>query len=245
MASPSVSGTAMSTTATPYGGPLQVYIIPIGRDAYELYLEREIVVEDAVPAGVFGRMRARFASLLRDAEDRDGPSSEASRAAWWGSRLQARLLEWVAERVAEQRLLWSLRGTVAAVAVHPEDMPFAHVVALVRRSLQRDLERHRFWLVIDAVGLTVSGIVAIVPGPNLLAYLFIFRVVGHWFSIVGARQGLRRTVWTGAVSPLLDQLRLVRTLDPHERDARVQAVADTLGLPRLPRFFERVSARHA
>lgn len=235
----------MSTIPDPSVAPLQVFVIPVDRDAYELYLEREAAVEQEPPAGVFGRMRARFASMLRDAENRDGAVAESAPAEWWGHGVQMRLIEWVAQRVAEQRLLWNLRGTTTAVAVHPEDMSFDSVMALVRRVLQRDLERHRFWLIIDSVGLVASGIVAIVPGPNLLAYFFVFRVVGHWFSITGARQGLRRTVWSGATSSLLDNLREVRTLEPHERDARVRAVADRLHLPRLPRFFERVTARPA
>ena len=39
--------------------------------------------------------------------------------------------------------------------------------------------------------LIVSGVLALVPGPNVLAYYFAFRVVGHWLSMRGARQGLR------------------------------------------------------
>ena len=240
-----MSGHATPVVAGPSAGPLQVYVIPVGRDGYELYLEREIVVDDVAPTGVFGRMRARFATLLRDAEDGAGRSPVSPRAVWWGSRLQARLLEWVGERVAEQRLLWSLRGTAAVLTVHPGDMPFEDVMALVRRRLKRELDRHRFWIIIDAMALTASGIVAIVPGPNLLAYFFVFRVVGHWFSIAGARQGLHRTVWTGATSVWLDDLRVARTLEPQERDARVQTVADALHLPRLPRFLERLAARRA
>lgn len=230
---------------TPPPVPLQVFVIPVGPDAYELYVEREVTIEEAEPRGLFGRMRARFSAMLREAEDRDGQPGSHEHPAWWGSRLQRRLMEWVAQRVAEQRLLWNLRGTLAAVAVYPAALPYAEVSALVRRVLRRDLDRHRFWFIIDAVGLVLSGIVAIVPGPNLLAYFFVFRVVGHWLSITGARQGLRRTAWSGLASPLLDDLRTARGLAAEARAARVQAVADALHAPRLPRFFERVTARRA
>ncbi len=99
-------------------------------------------------------------------------------------------MAWVAERIAEQRLLWNLRKQTTAVAVHPQDMTFEQVMVLIRRMLQRDYERHRLWLVVDTIGLIVSGLLALVPGPNLLAYYFAFRVVGHWLSMRGATQGL-------------------------------------------------------
>ena len=70
----------------------------------------------------------------------------------WAGRLQERTLAWVAERIAEQRLLWNLRKQTTAVAVHPQDMTFDQVMVLIRRMLQRDYERHRLWLVVDTSG---------------------------------------------------------------------------------------------
>ncbi len=66
-------------------------------------------------------------------------------------------MAWVVERIAEQRLLWNLRGQTAATAAHPQDMTFEQVMTLVRRKLQRDYDRHRLWLVIDTLGLIASG----------------------------------------------------------------------------------------
>ena len=70
-------------------------------------------------------------------------------------------------------------------------MTFEQVMVLIRRMLQRDYERHRLWLVVDTIGLIASGLLMLVPGPNLLAYYFAFRVVGHWLSMRGAAQGLQ------------------------------------------------------
>ena len=55
--------------------------------------------------------------------------------------------------------------------------------------------------------LVVSGMLALVPGPNVLAYFFAFRVVGHWLSMRGARQGLHRARWVGRACPILTRLR--------------------------------------
>ena len=52
--------------------------------------------------------------------------------------------------------------------------------------LRRDHDRHRIWLVVNTVLLVLSAVLALVPGPNLVAYYFAFRVVGHWLSMRGA-----------------------------------------------------------
>jgi hypothetical protein len=52
-------------------------------------------------------------------------------------------------------------------------MTFDQVLTLIRRTLQRDYDRHRVWLVIDAIGLVLSGPLALVPGPNVVAYYFV------------------------------------------------------------------------
>jgi hypothetical protein len=159
--------------------------------------------------------------------------------------MQERAMAWVAERIAEQRLLWNLRGQSTAVAAYPQDMSFDQVMTLIHRMLKRDHERHRRWLVVDSILLVLSGLLALVPGPNLLAYYFAFRVVGHYLSMRGADQGLHRVTWTGRPCPPLSELRDVITLEPGARDARIHDVAERLRLQHLSTFFERVAVRHA
>ena len=225
---------------------MDVYVIPIGRDRYELYCELvqdPTSAADAVPAhGFIGRLRRRFTVLLRAAEERQHRQGDVQPGIddSLSKRLQDRAFGWLAQRIAEQRLLWNLRRHTSAVAVHPQDMPFDQVMTLLRRILQHDYERHRRWLVIDTLGLIASAPVAIVPGPNVLAYYFAFRVVGHWLSMRGAVQGLRRMSWSGRPCPPLTELREVLTLESRARDARVHDIADRLHLQHLSTFFERV-----
>ncbi len=227
---------------------MDVYVIPIGRDRYELYCEPSPEAEsdaDAVPTtGPLGRLRHRFSAMLRAAEERQHRHSpNADSGAYL--RLQDRVLGWIAARIAEQRLLWNLRRRTTAVVVHPQDMTFDEVMAVVRPTLQRDYERHRVWLVVDLLGLILSGPIALIPGPNVLAYYFAFRVVGHWLSMRGAVQGLRRVSWSGRPCPPLTELRDVFTLESPARAARVHDIAARLRLPHLSTFFERVAVRHA
>lgn len=227
--------------------PIDVYVVPIGQDRYELYCEPSVDPPSDVAgeptAGLFGRFRRRFVEMIRAAEDRQRDASPAAKS--WLGRMQDRLLGWVAQRIAEQRLLWNLRRHTSAEAAHPHDMAFDEVMTFVRRTLRRDYERHRLWLAIDAVGLIASGPIAIIPGPNILAYYFTFRVFGHWLSMRGASQGLHRITWSGRPCPPLTELRDLTSLEPSEREAHIQDIADRLRLQHLTIFLARVAVRHA
>jgi Mitochondrial K+-H+ exchange-related len=241
---------------------MDVFVIPIASDRYELYCEATVfpeMVSEPVPQGarwhpkrLLARWRARFLNAAKAAEQRQQRPSEASgEATGWLGRAKERMMAWVAERIAEQRLLWNLRNEDAVVAVHPEDMTFEQVTTLINRKLQRDYDRHRRWMMIDSVALLASILVLgplflLVPGvANLPALYFGFRVVGHWFSMRGARQGLHHIAWSGRPCPTLTELREAAVLDPAARERSVRDIAARLRLPHLSRFFERVAIRHA
>jgi len=219
-----------------------VYVVPVGANRYELYCES--AGQDANPEppaeGVIGRLRHQFATMLRAAEERQHRRGTEAPKGFLG-RVQDQIMAWVAERIAEQRLLWNLRGETAAVAMHPDDMTFEQVQTLIHRILQRDYDRHKLWLVVDTVGLVASMLLVIVPGPNLVGYYFAFRVVGHWLSMRGASHGLHRVSWTGRGCPPLTDLRTVATMQGGERERQVHAIAERLRLQRFPTFFERVA----
>jgi len=227
---------------------VDVYVVPIGPDRYELYCEvahdPELSTEPA-PTGFFGRLKHKFTVMLRAAEERrHGHVAETGDRTWFG-RLQTRIMAWVAERIAEQRLLWNLRGESEVLAMHPDDMTFDQAQSLIHRMLQRDYDRHQVWLMVDALLFIASGIFFFVPGPNLVAYYFGFRVVGHWLSMRGASQGLHRVSWSGRPCPPLTDLRRVAVMPPGERESHVHAIAARLRLQRFSTFFERVALGRA
>jgi len=228
---------------------MDVFVIPVGRDRYELYCEIAGEPEGEEPGpppdGIVGKLRQRFSVMLRAAEERQRAGAHAVQAEGWLGRIQERIIGWVAERIAEQRLLWNLRRQTAVQALHPPEMAFEQVTTLIRRMMQRDYERHRRWLVFDGLGLVGSAILMPVPGPNIIAYYFAFRVVGHWLSIRGAVQGRDHIRWTGRPCPPLSELRDADMLEPTVRDARIHDVADRLRLQHLHTFFDRVVIRHA
>ena len=230
---------------------MDVFVIPIGADRYELYCEQPVAGEEPIEpetTGWIGRVRRRFGGIVRAAEKHQragGSTDEASKG--WAARIQDRAMAWVAERIAEQRLLWNLRGESAATAAHPADMTFDEVHSLIRRTLQRDYDRHYKWMFIDGLLFLVTFVALgplfiLIPGiANLPALYFGFRTVGHFLSMRGSAHGLRGVMWSGRSCPPLGELRELAGLDPHAREERLRDIAMRVRLEDLPKFFNRVA----
>lgn len=228
---------------------MDVFLIPLNAQRYELYCEPPDEAETDSSAGeergLLKGLWHRFQQMLKQIERThahgdDASGQAAASGSSWTSRLRARAMRWLAEKVAEQRLLWNLRTQSSATAFFPSDIAETDAAAVIRQMLQKDAERHRFWLIIDSIGLVLSGIAVWVPGPNVLAYYFAFRVVGHFLSMRGARQGLDCVTWQYRASDELTELRAAATLTQAARDEHVSAIADRLNLPHLQRFFRRI-----
>lgn len=230
---------------------MDVFLVPVGADRYELYCEvpdEPEEVEAEVPRtgvrgtmhrfNLFRRMTRRFKQMLAEAERERRHGSIVHHDSWVG-RVKAKLMRWVAESVAEQRLLWTLRRQTDARYFYPDDMPEPDAVAVLRKQLGRDFDKHRFWLIIDSLGFLASGALMLVPGPNVLAYYFAFRLVGHFFSLRGARQGLSHVTWAYLPNHPLAELRRMIHIAPEQREQQVQDVAGALRLEHLAKFFQR------
>jgi hypothetical protein len=228
---------------------MDVFVIPLGRDRYELYSEQPVELDantDAEP-GLVSRGLKRISAWMRDTEARQQDTSRDAPTSWFG-RLQDRGFAWVVDRIAEQRLLWNLRGASTAIAAHPNDMPFEQVMTIVHADLRRSYDRHRRWFVIDGILLALTSIFLgplflLIPGiANLPAFYFGFRSLGHFLSMRGASQGMHRVAWTGKPCPPLGELREVERLAPDARDARIEDIASRLRLQHLSTFFKRMAA---
>ena len=222
---------------------MDVYLVPVGQQRYELYCEVPDEPDQAPadePRGFVRRLLDRFRETIAAAERErhHGPQHGAPQG--WIGRMRAKGMRWVAEAIAEQKLLWHLRKQDAACLHFPDDIAEHQAVAILRDQLGRDLKKHRTWLAIDSVLMLVFGVVLFAsPGPNVVGYYFAFRVVGHYLSVRGARRGLDGVAWRNEPSEPLSELRRVLALDPDQREPRVHAVAAMLRLEHLVTFFER------
>jgi hypothetical protein len=227
---------------------MDVYLIPVGADRYELYCEH--VVDEAAlvaeaPAGT-GRIAAilhRFkAAVARVEQDQQsGVAPPVDEPAGWRERWKQRSLRWIAEKVAEQRLLWRIRKESDVSLFHPDDLTGERALATALGMIQREADRHLKWTIIDGVLFCASGIVMLVPGPNPLAYYFGFRFIGHFLSRRGAKHALNAVRWQCQPRAELTQLRRAVPLGAPERERQVREVASALHLPHLAKFFERTA----
>jgi hypothetical protein len=229
---------------------MDVFLVPVGGSRHELYCE----VADSAPlvgadgeAGLLRRVVHRFRQILAAAErehrekQSGSVSGEEAHPKPFMRRMRDRAMRWIAEAIAEQRLLWHLRRCTEAALVHPEDMPPSTALAIMRRQLGADYERHRRWFLVDLLGFVASGAFMLIPGPNFIAYYFLFRVVGHFLSMRGARQGLDVTRWRTQPSAALTELRGTLALHPDARAPRLREIAGELRLQHLASFVQRTA----
>lgn len=235
---------------------MDVYLVPIARDRFECYFEAadDDELADAAPhegapydrqgderQGFFARMRARFSQQLREAERarHEAPLEEPKTTL---ARLQRRMMRWIAERVAEQRLLWHLGRAKAATLHSPDTLDSASAEKLMRTSMQRDADRHLRLLAVHTLALLISIPVALIPGPNVFGYLFTFTVVGHFLAWRGARRALSTVQWQVVPSADLAEMGRSLALDRDARHRVLCTVAERLHLRRLATFVERMAA---
>jgi Mitochondrial K+-H+ exchange-related len=235
---------------------MDVFLIPAHTaDQYELYYEAPEGVEDsegaenAEGAGRVKRLvngvRHRFSEMLREAEEwrlRRHEEEEATHEkVGMMTRLRRRVMGFVVERIAEQRLLWHMRTATCICAHIPADLTEFDAEQIIRRTLKKDLDHHFKWMWIDLLLLILVAPLVVVPGPNVPGFYFTFQVVGHFLSWRGAKHGLDGAKWTIKPNPALTELRpLLTTTEPH-RIRRIQEVAARLRLQHLATYFEQVA----
>jgi hypothetical protein len=223
-----------------------VYLIPIGGGRLEPYCEPAEDVEPIDPheeRGLFRRLLDRFRQMLAEAENerrKRARGEETPVAATRLGRLQQRTLRAIAEHINEQRLLWHLRKHTQATLHHPDDVTGEQALQVMRTSLRKDGDRHLLWLVITTVLFVASGALALVPGPNVLAYFLGFFVVARYLSWRGARHGLNAIIWHMTPCSPLSELRGALQLSCEDRAPLVLDIATRLRLEDLPLFVARM-----
>jgi hypothetical protein len=152
-----------------------------------------------------------------------------------------RVICWLAERIAEMRLLWHLRRQDKVLAWFPDDVSAPEALDQVHRTLREDASRHGRWAIVHAILAPLSLLLMPVPGPNLIGYYFVFRLVGHYLSRLGALHGLKHVEWEMRPSGVLTELRQALALGPELRQEQVAVIASRLKLQHLAAFLERIA----
>jgi hypothetical protein len=217
-----------------------VYLVPLGGGRFELYSEPR---DDTAPAD--HHPRGFFRSRMHRVQERWREAVDTARRR---DTAHGRLAEWrdwavcrIAEMIAEQRTLWALRHHSSAVMLFPSHMSETDATAARDRGLARARRHHGVWLLVDGALFLVSGLLVLVPGPNVIAYYFGVRALGHFLSWRGARRALDRIEWQTRPEPALAELAELVHVAREARADRVAAIAGRLKLPRLAAFFDRAA----
>lgn len=223
---------------------MQVFLVPIGAGQYEPYYEP--VEGDDAPAaegaGWLARQRRRLGEMLREAEEeRHRQHTPDTAPQGTLGRARRRLMRWIVERAAEQRLLWHLRTADAATLHAPDDLPAAEALGVLRLGLERDADRHFRWFLLHLLLLVLSGVFFFIPGPNLIGYFFTFTTTGHLLAWRGAARGGAAVAWQVDHSAALTEVRALLPPDVPDREARLHDVAGRLGLRHFVTFVEKLA----
>lgn len=225
---------------------MDVFLIPTTTsDRYALYYEApdDVVEVAAEGTGVIAWVKTKFAEMLREAEEwrhRRHEGQPEPQGMW--ARMRRKVMGFVVERIAEQRLLWHLRHADKVCARVPADMPESAADQVIRAMLKKDAAHHLKWMAIDFGLLILSAPLFFIPGPNVPGFYFTFQVVGHFFSLRGARNGLSAVQWTYKPSADLSELRDAMRLQPPQRQHRFHELAKRMRLEHLATFCEDVAA---
>ncbi|HKW01602.1 MAG TPA: hypothetical protein VJN96_17375 [Vicinamibacterales bacterium] len=227
---------------------MDVYLVPVAPDRHELYCEHvdlEPAPDDPSPTRT---IRERITAIYRRALQ-EGEEARRTAGSAASHPHRGRVRRWVtsrlAEAVAEQRLLWRLRREPAAVLVYPAALSEERAWEIAKGSLRSDLDHRRLWCVIDTLLALVCAPFTIIPGPNLPAYYFVFRAVGHFLAMRGAQHGLSGIAWTYRASAPLATMYSAVALDADARASEVEHVGAQLGLSDLALFVEGSSGRRS
>lgn len=223
---------------------MDVFLVPVTLDRYEPYCEVPETPDGgaapAAPRGPFAGLVAKFQHVLATIERRANEKT-ADTPTTLGGRLKERGYHWLAHWMAAQRLLWRLRKTEHATLVFPGDLDAARAHALLAAHLDRESRRHVWFSLLYAVLGLASIPIALVPGPNVFGYVFVFLLVGHYFSYRGARRGRTHVAWRDRSSATLVELRRLPSIAPAERERFLHEISERLGLTHLVAFFERLA----
>jgi hypothetical protein len=187
-------------------------------EVYVLRLNRRRLVFHAEPA-----------PPAPDAESKPGWRGRAERLwARWQEKLRAaeggaggllRRVEAFLRRFEspDEPMLRALRTATEVVLVHPTDVDPERVRHSWTSELRRQVGNQLLWLVVNSiVGPVLAVGLAILPGPNVIGYWFLYRAGAHAMAWTGVRRALRGQIPTTLrAEPLLDApLRSRRRVDP-------------------------------
>lgn len=213
---------------------MKVFLLRIDQRRHTFYAPRPEVVGDPGPdlepaassTGWLGRLRARRHAIQETIEHGRGPIARCLRRLW----------DWLQRFVApDEPLLRSLRHVEAVVLHHPATMDGDAARDAWFAYLAGRWRHHLLWGTLNLVLCPLSLVIAVVPGPNVVGYWFVYRASCHALALVGVRRARHRAVRT-----VLEPTEALNTHLAGADRAAVDALAEGCGLDGLDVFLVRI-----
>jgi hypothetical protein len=98
----------------------------------------------------------------------------------------------------DETMLAQFASTDEVVLHYPASLPIVGVRKAWRRYLNQRARSHRFWTAVNAAAVPFGAVLAILPGPNVIGFWFVYRAVYHYLAVRGVgrvRRGAVPTTW--------------------------------------------------
>ncbi|HYE64353.1 MAG TPA: hypothetical protein VD966_02150 [Pyrinomonadaceae bacterium] len=210
---------------------MKVYLLGLDDERCVFYTEGPETVaefEDAAPrSGPRGWVERKYKSLqviLRESESGVGLHM---RRAW----------EWLQRRASpDEPVLRSLRGAQAIKLYHPLTLTERESLSLWADYLASRRRRHTIGLIVNGLISPLTVLLTPIPGPNVIGYWFVYRLICHLLALLGVRRAGSRRVTTQCLA--------LSELDGSFGGAdgeRLAGVAARFGLNGLEAFIKRAT----
>lgn len=142
-----------------------------------------------------------------------------------------------------ERVLKAMASAERFVVYHGPARDSTNADSQFRSLLKRRRFRQLFWFIVDlvisAVAIVFTPILAPIPGPNVVLYFPLLRMLSHYRAIRGAGSGLRSVEIEFKCLPDLVGLEENLRTPPFDRQT-VLAMAEGLKIRGLEQFLERM-----
>jgi hypothetical protein len=142
-----------------------------------------------------------------------------------------------------ERVLKAMASAEGFVVYHGPAHDSTDASLQFRSLLRRRRIRQVFWFIVDlvisAVAIVFTPILAPIPGPNVVLYFPLLRMLSHYRAVRGASSGLRSDQIEFKCLPDLVGLEENLRTPPFDRRA-VLALAEGLKIRGLEQFLERM-----
>jgi hypothetical protein len=96
----------------------------------------------------------------------------------------------------DEAMLAQFASTNEVVLHYPASMPIMRVQKAWKRYLKYRSRSHKFWTAVNVVVVPIGAVFAVLPGPNVIGFWFVYRAVYHYLAVRGVGRVRRRVVPT-------------------------------------------------